>query len=319
LCQLREQRFAPSPCASNPALAYQMSDIVLLVLSEASGSKAQGEVSRAALRKMYEASSGNPIAAKVFSPAGSPVEGQVTFHLDLSLDSDTLEAVKDVVLQQASAYENNDRAEVIPRIRVPHGVKGFGIFAFIESIDFLGISVGDGGPEFETIAAKWQYEVGCTMRATCVRLVAEFLAPSLLHGMHFSCSRQVLMCFSEYEMWEGSAYNWSDYGHDWLAAALPELDRRANILVFLSVREKRKKRRGKKSYKTFQVEGCSGRMLEEQEVAWEDVFDSLVMDLFSEAFHREVMRDVLQSHPAFKGLGVSVHGESQAVLLTGTW
>jgi len=57
----------------------------------------------------------------------------------------------------------------------------------------------------------------------------------------------------------------------------------------------------------------------EKEVAWEDNFDIQIARLFEGSFQRSVLRAVITSIPAFRGLGVKVFDSMDAILLTAPW
>jgi hypothetical protein len=280
---------------------------VQFTLRSANGTTASGAVEESSLRQLYEAGSGGLLAAQFCSDVGSSNK-DLNIELPTALDKITVDAVLDTLLGFLAHGGAKEPQQF--QVRVRHGVE---VAPFMAALDFLQVPLGDG-PSFETVASKWQYQARCHLEEIGKELVKSFLEPALLNAMNYGPSSRTAILFL---CSPKSVYH---DGQDILKHC-DGMQNDANCLVFASVKVKRPRESGVKFYRMYAVlDGCNAvKVLVENEVLWDDNFDSLVAELFRGSFQRSVFRDVLTSFPAFKGLGVQVPEDEETVIFLAPW
>merc|ERR1740122_605193 len=161
-------------------------------------------------------------------------------------------------------------------------------------------------------------------------LVTRFLEPVLLGEVNMSFSPRALVIFQHKPQSVKQHTQYSVGIENELAECGKALGR-ANTLIFASVQEKRPGSRGVKFYRIYETCGCLDtwrrgqqvlcceKPLLEEEVGWDDAFDTSVAELFEDSLTRMVFRDVLKACRRLAGLGIEVLHDADAMVLTAPW
>jgi len=290
-------------------------------LCTADGIEVSVTVNESTLHQMYKNGNGGLLALQFCSAVGGAKNG-LRIKLPMAMDKVTLDSVKDCLedffSQSAGAVDEIDS----PSFQV-HISYEMASGPFLAALDYLQVPVGDG-PIFDTVAAKWKYQVTVRVEEIGRQIVTQFLEPALLGGANMSAFSETLVLFQikpkSVRPREGYVVGIELEPGEW-AMVMGQ----RNALVFASVQEKRPRSKGVKFYRIYdtlcgsQQMLCCDNMLLEKEVDWDDTFDTLVAELFENSFKKTLFLEVLKASGRLAGLGIEILDDANAVLFTAPW